>query len=76
MIRNWEKLANVLTNIGLTLFAVSIVVLMVGTTMVSIVGGAIVGVFAVGSIAASIAADHEALECLKRMKEYREEDGV
>lgn len=76
MIRSWEKLANVLTNVGLTLFAVSIVVLLVGTTMVSIIGGAIVGVFAVGSIMASIAADREALECLKRMKEYREEDGV
>ena len=76
MVRNWEKVANVLTNVGLMLFAVSIVVLLVGTTTVSIVGGAIVGVFAVGSIAASIAADREALECLKRMKEYREEDGV
>lgn len=76
MVRNWEKVANVLTNVGLMLFAVSIVVLLVGTTAVSIVGGAIVGVFAVGSIAASIAADREALECLKRMKEYREEDRV
>jgi len=76
MVRNWEKVANVLTNVGLMLFAVSIAVLLVGTTTVSIVGGAIVGVFAVGSIAASIAADREALECLKRMKEYREEDGV
>ena len=76
MVRNWEKVANVLTNVGLTLFAVSIVVLLVGTTNVSIIGGAIVGWFAIGSIAASIAADHEALECLKRMKEYREEDGV
>ena len=76
MVRNWEKVANVLTNVGLMLFAVSIAVLLVGTTTVSIVGGTIVGVFAVGSIAASIAADREALECLKRMKEYREEDGV
>lgn len=76
MVRNWEKVANVLTNVGLMLFAVSIAVLLVGTTTVSIVGGAIVGVFAVGSIAASIAADREALECLKRMKEYREEDRV
>ena len=76
MVRTWEKVANVLTNVGLTLFAVSIVVLLVGTTTVSIVGGAIVGWFAIGSIIASIAADHEAMECLKRMKEYREEDGV
>lgn len=76
MVRNWEKVANVLTNVGLMLFAVSIAVLLVGTTTVSIVGGAIVGVFAVGSLAASIAADREALECLKRMKEYREEDRV
>lgn len=76
MVRNWEKVANTLTNVGLTLFAVSIVVLLVGTTTASIIGGAIVGWFAIGSIAASIAADHEALECLKRMKEYREEDGV
>lgn len=76
MVRNWEKVANVLTNVGLMLFAVSIVVLLVGTTTVSIVGGAIVGIFAVGSLAASIAADREALECLKRMKEYREEDRV
>lgn len=76
MVRNWEKVANVLTNVGLMLFAVSIAVLLVGTTTVSIVGGAVVGVFAVGSLAASIAADREALECLKRMKEYREEDRV
>ena len=76
MIRSWEKLANVLTNIGLALFAVSIAVLMLGATNVSLIGGAIVGVFAVGSLAASVAADHEALECLKRMKEYREEDRV
>ena len=76
MVRNWEKVANVLTNVGLMLFAVSIVVLLVGTTTVSIVGGAIVGVFAVSSLAASIAADREALQCLKRMKEYREEDRV
>jgi hypothetical protein len=76
MIRSWEKLANVLTNIGLTLFAVSIAVLMLGATNVSLIGGVIVGVFAVGSLAASVAADHEALECLKRMKEYREEDRV
>jgi len=76
MIRSWEKLANVLTNIGLALFAVSIAVLMLGATNVSLIGGVIVGVFAVGSLAASVAADHEALECLKRMKEYREEDGV
>ena len=76
MVRNWEKVANVLTNVGLTLFAVSIAVLLVGTTTVSIVGGAVVGVFAVGSLAASIVADREALECLKRMKEYREEDRV
>ena len=27
MVRTWEKVANVLTNVGLTLFAVSIVVL-------------------------------------------------
>lgn len=76
MIRSWEKLANVLTNIGLALFAVSIAVLMLGATNVSLIGGVIVGVFAVGSLAASVAADHEALECLKRMKEYREEDRV
>ncbi len=76
MIRSWEKLANVLANIGLTLFAVSIAVLMLGATNVSLIGGVIVGMFAVGSLAASVAADHEALECLKRMKEYREEDGV
>lgn len=76
MVRNWEKLANVLTNIGLALFAVSIAVLMLGTTNVSLIGGVIVGGFAVGSIMASIAADHEALECLKRMEEYREEDRV
>ena len=76
MIRSWEKLANVLTNIGLTLFAVSIAVLMLGATNVSLIGGVIVGMFAVGSLAASVAADHEALECLKRMKEYREEDRV
>jgi len=76
MIRSWEKLANVLTNIGLALFAVSIAVLMLGATNVSLIGGVIVGMFAVGSLAASVAADHEALECLKRMKEYREEDGV
>jgi len=76
MIRSWEKLANVLTNIGLTLFAVSIAVLMLGATSVSLIGGVIVGMFAVSSLAASVAADHEALECLKRMKEYREEDRV
>jgi len=76
MIRSWEKLANVLTNIGLTLFAVSIAVLMLGATNASLIGGVIVGLFAVGSLAASVAADHEALECLKRMKEYREEDRV
>lgn len=76
MIRNWMKLANVLTNIGLALFAVSIAVLMLGRTNISLIGGAIVGGFAICSIIASIAADHEALECLKRMKEYREEDRV
>ena len=76
MIRSWEKLANVLTNIGLALFAVSIAVLMLGATNVSLISSVIVGMFAVGSLAASVAADHEALECLKRMKEYREEDGV
>lgn len=76
MIRNWVKIANVLTNIGLALFAVSIAALMIGTTNVSLIGGVVVGIFAVGSLMASVAADHEALECLKRMKEYREEDGV
>lgn len=76
MIRNWEKVANVLTKVGLALFAVSIVMLLVGTTNVSLVGGAIIGLFAVCAIAMSVAADREALECLKRMKEYREEDGV
>lgn len=76
MVGNWEKVANVLTNVGLMLFAVSIAVLMLGATNVSLIGGAVVGIFAIGSLAASIAADREALECLKRMKEYREEDGV
>ena len=74
MVRKWERLAGLLTQIGLALFLIACGVLIFGTGNVSILAGVELGLFSVIMIFMAIAADWEAICILKEDAEILEEE--